>query len=407
MSLIRPFRGLRPPAELAAQIASPPYDVVNTEEARAIARGNPRCFLRISRPEVDLAPGVDEHCDTVHERGAGNLREFQAKGWLARDPVPRFYVYRQRMGAHVQSGFVAAASVAEYDRGLIRRHELTRPDKEDDRTRHIVALEANDEPVFLTYRSRPEVDGLLERIARGSPEYDFVTEDGIRHSFWVAPEAMNAEIEGAFAAVPALYIADGHHRSAAASRAHRHFLESGRSRGTHDAFLAVIFPHSQMQILDYNRAVADLNGMTPEAFLARVGERFWVEATVHPKPAAPHQFGMYLEGRWHRLEAKPGSVRETPLGVLDVTILQENLLAPLLGIADPRRDPRIQFVGGIRGTAELEGLVDSGRARVAFALFPTSLEQLLAIADAGEIMPPKSTWFEPKLRSGLVLHPFF
>ncbi|HEX9180191.1 MAG TPA: DUF1015 family protein [Burkholderiales bacterium] len=407
MALIRPFRALRPPPGAAAQIASPPYDVMSTEEARAIAAGNPRCFLRVSRPEVDLPHGVDEHSDAVHARGAGNLREFVEQGWLARDAAPRFYVYRQRMGVHVQSGFVAAASVEEYDRGLIRKHELTRPDKEDDRTRHIVALEANDEPVFLTYRSRPEVDGLLEEIERAAPDYDFVSDDGIAHSFWVAPEAMNPRIERAFAGVPVLYIADGHHRSAAASRAHRQFAQAGRAGGSHGSFLAVIFPHSQMQILDYNRVVTDLNGMSPEAFLARVAERFGVEPAPQPKPDAAHRFGMYLEGRWHRLVARAGTFAETPLGVLDVNILQDNLLAPLLGIADPRRDPRIQFVGGIRGTAELERLVDSGRARVAFALFPTSLDQLIAIADAGEIMPPKSTWFEPKLRSGLVLHPFF
>ncbi len=407
MALIKPFRGLRPPPALAAGIASPPYDVVSTEEARAIAGGNPRCFLRISRPEVDLPPSVDEHADAVHRRGADNLAEFQAAGWLAREAAPRFYVYRQRMGSHVQSGFVAAAGVDEYDRGLIRRHELTRPDKEDDRTRHIVALEANDEPVFLTYRSRAEVDGLLAEVESAAPEYDFVSADGIAHSFWAAPQAMNVRIEAAFAAVPVLYIADGHHRSAAASRAHRHFLQEGRAGGAHGRFLAVIFPHSQMQILDYNRAVADLNGMAPDAFLARVRERFTVEPAARPKPDAPHRFGMYLDGRWHRLRARPGTFPQTPLGVLDVSILQDSLLAPLLGIEDPRRDPRIQFVGGIRGTVELERLVDSGRARVAFALHPTSLEQLMAIADAGEIMPPKSTWFEPKLRSGLVLHPFF
>jgi uncharacterized protein (DUF1015 family) len=404
MALIRPFRGLRPPPGAAAQIASPPYDVVSTEEARAIAAGNPRCFLRVSRPEVDLPHGVDEHSDEVHAKGAANLRAFVARGWLARDAAPRFYVYRQRMGAHVQSGFVAAASVEEYDRGLIRKHELTRPDKEDDRTRHIVALEANDEPVFLAYRSRPDLDGLLDEIARGTPEYDFVTGDGIGHSFWVAPETMNPQIEAAFSAVPVLYIADGHHRSAAASRAHRHY---GGRPGSHGFFLAVIFPHDRLQIFDYNRVVKDLGGLAPEAFLERVGERFEVEPATDGRPDAPHHFGLYLDGKWHRLRARAGTFDDTPLGVLDVTILQDSLFGPVLGIADQRRDPRIHFVGGIRGMEELERLVDSGAFRVAFALYPTTLDQLFAVADAGGIMPPKTTWFEPKLRSGLVLHPFF
>jgi uncharacterized protein (DUF1015 family) len=353
---------------------------------------------------VDLPAGVDEHSDEVHEKGAANLREFERQGWLARDAAPRFYVYRQRMGSHVQSGFVAAASVEEYDRGLIRRHELTRPDKEDDRTRHIVALEANDEPVFLTYRSRPEVDGLLEEITREAPEYDFVTGDGIGHSFWVAPQALTPQIERAFTAVPVLYIADGHHRSAAASRAHRHY---GGGAGSHGFFLAVIFPHDRLQIFDYNRVVRDLGGLAPEAFLERSRERFEVAPAADGRPDAPHRFGLYLDGKWYRLSARPGTWDDTPLGVLDVTILQDSLFRPVLGIADQRRDPRIHFVGGIRGMSELERLVDSGEFRAAFALYPTTLDQLFAVADAGGIMPPKTTWFEPKLRSGLVLHPFF
>ena len=365
MALIKPFRGLRPPAEHAAPMASPPYDVVSTEEARAIAGGNPRCFLRISRPEVDLPAGVDEHSDAVHARGADNLREFRERGWLVRDATPRFYAYRQRMGAHVQCGFVAAASVEEYDRGLIRRHELTRPDKEDDRTRHLVALEGNDEPVFLAYRSRPDLDSLLDEIAGGAPEYDFTTGDGIGHSFWVAPEAMNPAIERGFELLPALYIADGHHRSAAASRAHRHY---GGRPGFHDFFLAVIFPHDRLQIFDYNRVVRDLHGLSAEAFLARLRERFEVAPATEAKPDAPHRFGLYLDGKWHRLRAKPGTFDDTPLGVLDVTVLQESLFGPVLGIADQRRDPRIHFVGGIRGMGELERLVDSGEFRAGFAL---------------------------------------
>jgi uncharacterized protein (DUF1015 family) len=403
MALVQPFRALRPPRELAPRIASPPYDVVSTEEARDLARGNPQSFVRISRPEVDLPPGVDEHSDAVHRKGAENLHEFQSRGWLLRDAAPRFYVYRQRMGSHTQSGFVAAASVEEYDRGLIRKHELTRPDKEDDRTRHILALDANDEPVFLTFRSQPDVDALLERAMVEVPEYDFVTGDGIGHTFWVVPQAMNGEIEQAFARVPVLYIADGHHRSAAASRAHREL--SGRA-GTHGNFLAVIFPHDRLQIYDYNRVVRDLNGLSVEAFLDRARQSFEVLADAEKKPDAPHRFGLYLEGKWYRLSSKPGTFEDTPLGILDVTILQNNLFAPVLAIADQRRDPRIHFVGGIRGMEELERLVDSGEFRAAFALYPTTLNQLLAVCDAGGIMPPKTTWFEPKLRSGLVLHPF-
>jgi len=404
MALIKPFRALRPPPELASRIASPPYDVVSAAEARDYTRGNPQCFFRISRPEVDLAPDVDEHSDEVHRKGGENLREFVARAWLVRDPAPGFYVYRQRLGDHVQTGFVAATSVQEYDQGLIRKHELTRPDKEDDRTRHIVALEANDEPVFLAYRSRPEIDALLERATARAPEVDFVADDGVAHTFWVVPAEWTREIESAFLAVPVLYIADGHHRTAAASRAHAHY---GDRPGQHGCFLSVIFPHDQLQILDYNRVVRDLNGLSSETFLARVGEGFDVNPAAEGKPAAFHEFGLYLDGRWYRLRARPGTFPETPPGVLDVAILQDNLLASVLGIADVRRDPRIQFVGGIRGLRELERLVDSGGFRAAFSLFPTSLEQLMAISDAGEIMPPKSTWFEPKLRSGLVLHPFF
>jgi len=404
MALIKPFRALRPPPAIASRIASPPYDVVNAAEARAYARGNAQCFFRISRPEVDLAPEVDEHSEAVHRRGGENLKEFVRNGWLVRDSEPSFYVYRQRMGDHVQSGLVAAASIDEYDRGLIRRHELTRPDKEDDRTRHIVALEANDEPVFVTYRGQADLDDLLTRATRHSPEIDFVADDGVAHTFWVVPPALNHDIRNGFAAVPTLYIADGHHRSAAASRAHQHF---GSRHGEHGSFLVVIFPHDQMQILDYNRAVRDLNGLASETFLARVRQNFDLGAATEAEPGAVHEFGLYLDGRWHRLRARPGSYPDTPAGALDVAILQENLLAPVLGIEDVRRDPRIHFVGGIRGVRELERMVDSGEYRAAFSLFPTSLEQLMAISDAGQIMPPKSTWFEPKLRSGLVLHPFF
>jgi uncharacterized protein (DUF1015 family) len=403
MSLLKPFRGLRPLKTKVLQVAAPPYDVVNTAEARAYAKGNPESFFEISRPEISLPEGTDEHSDAVYARGAARLKDFISRGVLVRDELARFYVYRQRMGAHVQTGLVAAASVEEYDRGLIKKHELTREDKEDDRTRHIDALNGNDEPVFLAYRANAAIDSLIAQVATEAPEYDFVTEDGIGHTFWVAPDSFVPRISAAFASLDALYIADGHHRSAAASRVH---ARRGTGPGTHDGFLAVVFPHDQLQILDYNRLVKDLNGLDQAQFLARISERFIVEKSAKARPEAAHRFGMFLDGAWYALSARPGSWENTPIGVLDVSILQKNLLGPILAIGDPRTDKRIDFVGGIRGMKELERRVSSGSAAVAFAMFPTTLEQLMAIADAGEIMPPKSTWFEPKLRSGLVVHPF-
>lgn len=403
MALLSPFRGLRPPTAKVLEVAAPPYDVVNSAEARAYAQGKPNSFFRVSRPEVAMPEGTDEHSDAAYAQGAASLKEFVSRGTLIRDPGPRFYVYRQKMGAHVQTGLVAAASVAEYDAGAIKKHELTREDKEDDRTRHIDALDANDEPVFLAYRAVPAIDALIADVCKAKPEYDFTTDDGIGHTFWVAAESANAPIAAAFAQIPALYIADGHHRSAAASRVHA--LRGSRA-GTHGGFLAVVFPHNQLQILDYNRVVKDLNGAGVEKFLAQVGEHFTIAKATSPKPMRVHEFGMFLGADWYTLTAKPGSWQNTPTGVLDVTILQKNLLAPVLAIGDPRTDKRIDFVGGIRGTIELEKRVRSGSAAVAFSMFPTSLEQLMAIADAGEIMPPKSTWFEPKLRSGLVVHTF-
>ncbi|MHB8873134.1 MAG: DUF1015 domain-containing protein, partial [Myxococcaceae bacterium] len=316
------------------------------------------------------------------------------------------YVYRQKMGAHVQVGLVAGASVDEYDSGLIKKHELTRADKEDDRTRHVEVLGGNDEPVFLTYRADKRIDALIAEVMRALPEYDFVTEDGIAHTFWVVEGGHNRKLAEAFKGVPHLYIADGHHRSAAASRVQKLYRQKGRGAGEVDYFLTVVFPHDQMQILDYNRVVKDLNGLPPERFLDRVREKFAVQKGTQKSPGRLHGFGMFLAGSWYQLTARSGSFPQTPTGVLDVSILQDNLLGPVLGIGDPRKDKRINFVGGIRGMGELEKLVGSGQYAVAFAMHPTSLEQLMAIADAGEIMPPKSTWFEPKLRSGLVLHLF-
>ncbi len=403
MALLKPFRGARPNKSKVAEVAAPPYDVVSSAEARAYAAGKPDSFFRISRPEVDLPADVDEHADAVYEKGKENLEAFLKDGKLTVDPEPRFYVYRQRMGDHLQVGLVAAASVEEYDKGLIKKHELTRADKEDDRTRHVDVLGGNDEPVFLTYRARPDIDALISKITAQPPEYDFVTDDNIGHTFWVAEPAASAAISEAFAQVKVLYIADGHHRSAAASRVAK--LRAGKP-GNHDFFLAVVFPHDQLRILSYNRLVKDLNGRSPADLLEKLADKFVIERNGKALPEKVHQFGMYLDEHWFTLEAKPGSFPETPTGQLDVSILQDNCLKPLLGIHDPRKDSRIEFVGGIRGTRELERRVDADQARIAFSMYPTRVEQMMAIADANEIMPPKSTWFEPKLRSGLVVHLF-
>jgi len=409
MSTVRPFAGLRPPKDLVTSLACPPYDVINTAEARALAAGNPRSFLHVSRPEIDLAPGVDEHSEPVYARGAENLEAFKRSGWLVPDPGPRFYLYRQREGGHSQLGLVACASVDEYQDGRIKKHELTRVDKEEDRTRHIDRLGAHDEPVFLTYRARPGIDALANRLAAQPPAYDFTVGE-TSHTLWVVDGAADlATFEREFAAIPLLYIADGHHRSAAALRVRerRARLPGHTGREEYNAFLAVIYPHDQMRILDYNRLVFDLNGLGAEAFVRRLDAAFTCRPADQKKPTRAGDFGMYLGGRWHLLTAKPGTFDAAdPVASLDVSVLQANLLAPVLGIQDPRTDKRIDFVGGARGTAELERRVDSGEAKVAFSMFPTSIDQLLRVADAGKIMPPKSTWFEPKPRSGLVVHGF-
>ena len=406
MGLLAPFRALRPPPDLAPSIASPPYDVVSSSEARAFASGNPRSFFRISRPEVDLPPGVDEHSDPVHARGRAALEEFRRNGWLLLDDAPRFSLYRQRMGSHSQTGLVACASVDAYVRGDIKRHELTRADKEDDRTRHIETLGGNDEPVFLAYRARPSVDAVLHRGTARHPDLHFTSEDGVEHSVWVVPPSENGTIESALSELDALYIADGHHRSAAAARVQALRRARGAGGGEADWFLAVVFSHEALQILPYNRLVKDLGPGGSAALLRGLAARFDVAPAARPEPNAPHGFGLYVDRRWWRLIARPATVPAEARGALDVSILQDAVLDPLLGIHDPRRDPRIEFVGGIRGAGELQARVDRGEAKAAFTLWPTSMAELLAISDAGQIMPPKSTWFEPKLRSGLFLHPF-
>jgi uncharacterized protein (DUF1015 family) len=408
MSRFQPFRAYRPRAEQARDVASFPYDVLSSDEARVLAQGNPVSFLHVCKPEIDLDPSVDVHDDRVYARGRENLRRFIAEGVLVRDAQPCFYVYQQRMGGHVQAGLVGLCSVREYEQGLIKRHEHTRPDKEDDRTRHVTEANANAEPVFLTYRAVAEISRLVDGVRARTPTYDFTATDGIGHALWVVTDAQEvAALERLFAAVPALYVADGHHRTAAACR-HGRLMRERHPGGTgaepYELFMAVVFPHDQLRILDYNRVVRDLNGLTAEQFLARVGERFTIEPGQATTPARAQRFGMFLGGRWHTLTAKPGTFPvHDPIRGLDVSILQDNLLAPVLGIADPRTDQRVDFVGGIRGLGELEKRCAAGWA-VAFALHPTSLDQLMQVADSGQVMPPKSTWFEPKLRSGLTVH---
>jgi len=402
MTLIRPFTGLRPAEGRAEDVVAPPYDVLTSDEARLRAEGRPWSFLHISRPEIDLPEGTDPHAAEVYEMAAGNLQRMLRENVLVRDERPFYYVYRLVMGKHSQTGLVAVASVADYDTNRIRKHEFTRPDKEDDRVRQIAALHAQTGPVLLAYESDAGIDAMLADIERGRPDVDLVADDGIGHTLWVVRDAALIEkITAAFNGMNALYIADGHHRSAAASRvaaSHADVESAGY-------FLTVIFPHSQMQILDYNRVVRDLGGISAEEFLARVAGAFTVTpVTAAVRPDGPGVFGMYLAGQWYRLEIHADSIPDDPVGRLDVSLLANRLLAPILGIEDPRRDRRIDFVGGIRGLAELERRVDSGDMQAAFSMYPTSMEDLMAVADAGEVMPPKSTWFEPKLADGLVSH---
>jgi uncharacterized protein (DUF1015 family) len=400
MNLISPFPGLRPASGRADEVVAPPYDVLNSDEARERAAGRPWSFLHISRAEIDLPPGTGQYDPAVYVRAAENLGRMLEEGVLVRDARPCYYVYRLRMGEHTQTGLVAAASIQAYDANRIRRHEFTRPDKEDDRVRQIEALNAQTGPVLLACKSDEEVNAILAQVTAGDPDIDLVADDGIGHSLWVVQDPhLLDDITQRFEAMPSLYIADGHHRSAAASRV---AAQRGIA-GDAGVFLTVIFPHDQMLILDYNRVVRDLSGHSPEVFLARVSERFRVSpSTIPVSPAGPGSFGMYLAGQWYVLTVAPERVPADPVGRLDVSVLADNLLAPLLGIDDPRRDSRIDFVGGIRGLQALEQRVDSGEMAVAFSMYPTQMEDLMAVADAGEVMPPKSTWFEPKLADGLV-----
>ena len=404
MSLIQPFAGLRPLPELAEAVLAPPYDVLNSAEARLRAAGRPRSFLHISRAEIDLPEDTDPYDPAVYTKAAGNLRKMVDEGVLKRDEKPCYYVYRLTMGEQVQTGLVAVASAAEYDINRIRKHEFTRPTKEDDRVRQIEALNAQTGPVLLAYRSQDDIDALIESVTQQPAAYDLTADDGIRHSFWVVDDPqLIVKLTTGFDAMDAIYIADGHHRSAAGSRVATSL--NGGPEAMSSYFLSVIFPHKQMKILDYNRVVKDLNGLGADGLLAKLATSFDVnKEDLAVAPSQPGEFGMYLNGQWYRLSIHAELIPDDPVARLDVSLLADNLLDPLLHIQDPRTDPRIDFVGGIRGLGELEKRVDSGEMAVAFSMFPTSMEDLMAVADANEVMPPKSTWFEPKLADGLISH---
>jgi uncharacterized protein (DUF1015 family) len=402
MATVKPFAALRPKPDLAKDICELPYDVMSSAEARQIAADRPLSFLRVSKPEIDLPEGTNPYDASVYAKGRENFTRLIAQGALQQDKQPCFYLYRQIMGKHAQIGLVAAASCEEYLAGTIKKHELTRPDKENDRVRHIETLNSQTGPVFLTYRAVREIDDLFDRETARQPEVDFTAPDGVRHTAWIIEAAGDiAFLETAFAAIPALYIADGHHRSAAAARV----FQAREGAGQSAYFLAVIFPHSQTQILPYNRVLKDLNGNSVEQLLQKLDAVFVIKDEPIATPSKRHELSLYLAGRWRKMAFRPQfAATKDPIEKLDVTLLQKYVLAPIFGIDDPRTSNRIGFAGGIRGTAELEKLVNSGAYACAFSMFPTSIEELMAIADAGGTMPPKSTWFEPKLRDAMFCH---
>ncbi|MFP4522740.1 MAG: DUF1015 domain-containing protein [Fibrobacterota bacterium] len=411
MSEIKPFRALRPPRDMAAEVSSLPYDVMNSEEAAKMASDNPASFLHVIKPEIDLPSDEDHYSSKVYSKGKENLENFKTEGYLRKDEKESFYVYRQVMKGRAQTGIFFCASVDEYQNGLIKKHELTREEKENDRAKHVDTLGANTGPVFLTFRPNQSVSSILNRISQGTPDFDFTASDGIKHTLWTVSKTEDIdEIIKAFDSVPCLYVADGHHRSASASRVReirRKNNPDHTGKEEYNYFLTAAFPSDELEILDYNRVLKDLNGLSEDEFIEKISDKFEISEANSPNPPERHSFCMYLSGKWHLLRAKDGSFDENhPVESLDVSILQENLLAPVLSIGDPRTDNRIDFVGGIRGTAELEKLVDEGKFKTAFAMYPTSIDELMNIADTDMIMPPKSTWFEPKLRSGLVVHEF-
>ncbi|MFC2520414.1 MAG: DUF1015 domain-containing protein [Tannerella sp.] len=412
MMKIKPFKGVRPPKEYVEQVQSRPYDVLNSAEARAEAEGNEKSLYHIIKPEIDFPEGTDEHDPKVYEKAAQNFQMFQDKGWLVQDGKERYYIYAQTMNGKTQYGLVVCAYVDDYMTGKIKKHELTRRDKEEDRMKHVRVNNANIEPVFFAYPDNKDVDAIVAKYTKGAPEYDYTAElDGFRHTFWIIDDDADIQrITELFAAMPAMYIADGHHRSAAAALVGAEKAKQNpnhRGDEEYNFFMAVCFPANQLTIIDYNRVVKDLNGLSDEEFLKKLSEDFIVEkkgAEIF-KPSRLHEFSLYLGGNWYSLVAKPGTYNDNdPIGVLDVTISSNLILDKILGIKDLRSDKRIDFVGGIRGLGELKKRVDSGEMKVALALYPVSMKQLIDIADTGNIMPPKTTWFEPKLRSGLVIH---
>ncbi|MBO6035094.1 MAG: DUF1015 domain-containing protein [Paludibacteraceae bacterium] len=411
MAIVKPFKGVRPPKDLVEQVASRPYDVLNSEEARTEAEGNEKSLYHIIKPEIDFPVGKNEHDEDVYLKAVENFKKFQEKGWLVQDSKEKYYVYAQTMNGKTQYGLCVCAYVDDYMTGKIKKHELTRRDKEEDRMKHVRVNNANIEPVFFAYKHNDELDAIVAKVCAGKPEYDFTAPDGFGHHFWVIDDdATIKRITEIFATIPNMYIADGHHRSAAAALVgdeKRRQNPNHKGDEEYNYFLAVCFPDNQLNIIDYNRVVKDLNGLTDEEFLSKLAENFIVEekGTEIYKPAKLHNFSLYLGGKWYSLTAKPGTYNDSdPIGVLDVTVSSNLILDKILGIKDLRSDKRIDFVGGIRGLGELKKRVDSGEMKVALALYPVTMQQIIDIADSGNIMPPKTTWFEPKLRSGLVIH---
>lgn len=410
MAIVRPFKGLRPTPEAASEVASPPYDVLSTAEAREMAKNNPNSFLRVNKAELEFEQGIDQYSEEVYQRGKENLMRLYRKGIMIRDEKPSFYLYRLTMNNKSQTGLVALTSVDEYDQGKIKKHEHTRPEKVKDRASHIEYLQAQVGPVFTTFKYSDKVDAIFKKITGAPAITDFTADDGVRHELWVVDDGKSiSEIVDAFAEIPVLYIADGHHRSASASEVRRRLREKNpghTGEEIYNFYLNVLFPDRELNILPYNRVVKDLNGLTMEQLLEKTAEKFDIAVQGgEVRPSRPHQFGLYCDKRWYQLSARPGSFDESsPTESIDASIIGANFIAPILGIDDPKTDKRIDFIGGIRGTGELVRLVDAGEYKIAFSLYPTTIEQLLNVADAGEVMPPKSTWFEPKLRSGMVVN---
>lgn len=411
MARIKPFKGVRPPKAFVEKVVSRPYDVLNSEEAREEACGNEKSLYHIIRPEIDFPEGTSEHDSRVYAKAADNFENFQKNGWLVQDEKEQYYVYAQTMNGHTQYGLVVCASVNDYLAGVIKKHELTRKDKEEDRMKHVRVTDANIEPVFFAYPDNSEIDAIVKKYVAGTPEYDFVTGDGFGHHFWIVSDDKDiSNITEIFESIPSLYIADGHHRSAAAALVGAEKAKNDKNHTgceEYNFFMAVCFPSSQLTIIDYNRVVKDLNGLSEDEFLKRVSENFNIEkkGTDIYKPESLHNFSLYLSGEWYSLTAKKGTYNDNdPIGVLDVSISSDLILRDILGIKDLRTDSRVDFVGGIRGLGELSRRVDSGEMKMALALYPVSMEQIITIADNGKIMPPKTTWFEPKLRSGLIIH---